>query len=111
MAVGPFSSAMTSISGESFRSTPSRVVMASPASALRTMIWAPPTCFRSKACMGWPYSSMTKLVMSTMLLMGRTPQARSRSRIHRGEGPIFTSFTTRAMYRGQRVPFFTSTRR
>ena len=35
-----------------------------------------------------------------MLLMGRTPIARSRSRIHLGEGAIFTLRTIRAVYRG-----------
>ena len=40
--------------------------------------------------------------MSTMLLMGRTPMARSRSRIHLGEGAIFTLRTIRAVYRGTR---------
>jgi hypothetical protein len=35
--------------------------------------------------------------MSTMLLMGRMPQARMRSRIHLGEGAIFTFFTMRAV--------------
>ena len=42
--------------------------------------------------------------MSTMLLMGRTPELRSRSRIQAGEGLIFTFFTMRAVYRGQRSP-------
>ena len=39
-----------------------------------------------------------------MLLMGRTPELRSRSRIQAGEGWIFTFFTIRAVYRGQRSP-------
>ena len=34
--------------------------------------------------------------------MGRTPMLRRRSRIHLGEGPIFTFRTIRAVYRGQR---------
>ena len=37
-----------------------------------------------------------------MLLMGRTPMERSRSRIHLGEGAIFTLRTIRAVYRGTR---------
>ena len=40
--------------------------------------------------------------MSTMLLMGRTPMERSRSRIHLGEGAILTLRTMRAVYRGTR---------
>ena len=47
--------------------------------------------------------------MSTMLLMGRTPLARSRWRIHRGEGPIFTLRTIRAVYRGHSSGFSIST--
>ena len=45
---------------------------------------------------------MMKLVISTTLLIGRMPlEARQRC-IHFGEGPIFTFFTTLAVYRGQR---------
>ena len=58
------------------------------------MIRAPRTSLRSKACMGWPVSSMTKLVMSTMLLMGRIPAARRDACIHFGEGAIRRFFTT-----------------
>ena len=39
---------------------------------------------------GLPHSSITKLVMSTTLLIGRTPAACRRSCIHPGEGPMVT---------------------
>ena len=43
---------------------------------------------RSNACMGWPVSSMTKLVMSTMLLIGRIPAALRQRFIQSGEGAM-----------------------
>jgi hypothetical protein len=45
-------SAMTSISGSSFRSTPSSVLIVSPFAARRTRISDPPSVARSNACMG-----------------------------------------------------------
>ena len=52
-------SAIISISGVSARSLPSSVVMVSPGLARRTMIWLSFTLARSKACIGWPVSSIT----------------------------------------------------
>ena len=46
--------------------------------------------------MGWPVSSMTKLVMSTTLLMERMPAPCRYLRSHMGEGPTRTSLMTRA---------------
>ena len=67
------SSAMTSMSGVSWCSLPSRVFSISPSFAFLTTMVCPCTLLRSNACMGWPVSSITKLVMSTMLLIERTP--------------------------------------
>ena len=79
------------------RSTPSSVVSRSPSLARRTMISRPRTLLRSKACIGWPYSIITKFVMSTMLLMERNPAPVRYLRSHFGEGAIRTFFTTRAV--------------
>ena len=56
--IGPESSATTRSSGDSFRSEPSRVRSVSPSVARRTMI-VPSSLAASKACSGWPYSSIT----------------------------------------------------
>ena len=56
---GLCSSQMQSMLVVSFRSLPSRVWMVSPSRAVRTTILPPSTQEKSKACMGWPYSSMT----------------------------------------------------
>ena len=53
------SSQMQSMEGVSLRWLPSRVWMVSPSRAVRTMMWPPSTQEKSKACMGWPYSSIT----------------------------------------------------
>ena len=66
-------SAITSMLPFKTCSLPSSVVRCSPSLARRTTMVCSRTLSRSKACMGWPVSSMMKLVMSTMLLMGRTP--------------------------------------
>ena len=52
-------SAMTQISGESVRSTPSSVRIFSPARARRTTMRRSARRSRSKACIAWPSSSMT----------------------------------------------------
>ena len=57
--VGPSRSQTTTLSASSVRSTPSSVVMRSPSAAARTMISPPGTSSRSKACSGWPVSSIT----------------------------------------------------
>ena len=56
---GLCSSQMHSMLGVSLRSLPSSVWMTSPSRAVRTTILPPSTQEKSKACMGWPYSSMT----------------------------------------------------
>ena len=56
---GLCSSQMHSMSVVSTWSLPSRVWMVSPSRAVRTTIWPPSTQEKSKACMGWPYSSIT----------------------------------------------------
>ena len=50
---------MHSMFGVSLRALPSSVWMVSPSRAVCTMICLPPMHEKSKACMGWPYSSMT----------------------------------------------------
>ena len=78
-ATGFSPSQIMSISASRVRSLPSRVTKASPAAAVRTTIRFPARRSRSKACNGWPHSNMTKLVTSTMLLIGRDPTDSSRS--------------------------------
>ena len=56
---GLCSSQMQSMFGVSLRSLPSSVWMVSPSRAVRTMMWPPSTQLKSKACIGWPYSSIT----------------------------------------------------
>ena len=57
-AIGPRSSVITRSSGSRARTAPSRVVSFSPGSARRTPI-GPASLARSKACSGWPVSSIT----------------------------------------------------
>ncbi len=71
--VGPSSSQMISVSGSSSRSTSSSVVSFSPSRARLTTSRPPATRSKSNACIGWPVASITKLVMSTTLLIGRMP--------------------------------------
>ena len=54
----------------------------------------------SKACVGWPSSSITKLEISTMLLMERMPTLSTFARNHCGLGPTFTSPILRAEKNG-----------
>ena len=56
---GLFSSQMHSMLVVSLRSLPSSVWMVSPSRAVRMISLPPSTQLKSKACMGWPYSSMT----------------------------------------------------
>ena len=58
-ATGRWVSQMQSMPGVRGRSVPSRVRMLSPSRAVRTRISPSCTQLKSKACMGWPYSSMT----------------------------------------------------
>ena len=58
-ATGFSASAMTNISSESSLTSPSRVVIVSPALAFLMLIDASLTYLRSKACIGLPYSSIT----------------------------------------------------
>ena len=108
-ATGRLASQIISISGSSWCSFPSRVTKLSPTLARRTTILPPASLLKSKACRGWPYSSMTKLVISTILLIGRMPTASNRCCSHQGEGPICTFLTSRAAYRGQSATASTST--
>src|SRR5437660_2231197 len=54
----------------------------------------------SNACVGWPSSSITKLEMSTMLLMERMPTLSILARSHCGLGPIVTLSILRAEKKG-----------
>jgi hypothetical protein len=56
--IGPLSSVISRSSVERVRTVPSRVVSFSPSRASRTVI-GPVTALRSKACIGWPSSSIT----------------------------------------------------
>ena len=89
-AMGFSASAMTRLASESSSSLPSRVTIFSPGFARRATTRRPESLFKSKACRGWPSSMSTKLVMSTTLLMERSPTASRRSTIHAGDGPTLT---------------------
>ena len=56
--VGPSASSITTISPSSVRVCPSSVCTCSPSAARRTVRRAPATRSRSKACSGWPVSSI-----------------------------------------------------
>src|SRR5436309_1574383 len=58
-ATGPRPSAITRSSGSSARSAPSRVVSRSPEAPRRTTMRRSASRSRSKACSGWPRSSIT----------------------------------------------------
>ena len=100
MLVGPSASSITQTSGSSVRSTSSSVVIFSPSSARRTTSRPPAIRSASKACIGWPVHSITKLVMSTTLEIGRWPAAIRRAFSHSGDGPSLTSSNRRAVKRG-----------
>ena len=57
--VGPSASSITTMSASSVRSTSSSVVIVSPSRARRTISVPPATRSASKACSGWPVSSIT----------------------------------------------------
>ncbi len=57
--VGPSASSITTISPSSVRTWPSSVVTCSPSRARLTVRRPPATRSRSKACSGWPVSSIT----------------------------------------------------
>ena len=59
MATGCFASEMTHISAVSLYSLWLIATNDSPSVARRTMIFSPFNLLRSKACKGWPHSSMT----------------------------------------------------
>ena len=56
--VGPSASSITTISESSSRVWPSSVCTCSPSRARRTVSRPPATRSRSKACSGWPVSSI-----------------------------------------------------
>ena len=56
--VGPSASSITTICASSVRSASSSVVMRSPSRARRTTSVPPATRSASKACIGWPVSSI-----------------------------------------------------
>ena len=76
----------------------SKVVNFSPSKALSTTIVLLSICLASNACIGWPSSNITKLVMSTILFIGLTPASKSLSCIHPGDGLTLTFFTPLAIY-------------
>ncbi len=90
-------------------STPSRVVNFVPEGHVRTTILPPATRLRSKQWSGCPRPRSTKLVMSTILLMGRCPAAASRLRNHSGDSATLTPRTVTPLYRGQPCLSSTST--
>ena len=72
-ATGFSASLIMSILSSRVLSVPSRVTNFSPSLAVSTIILCPARLSMSKAWIGWPYSSITKLVMSTILLIGLMP--------------------------------------
>ena len=79
-------------------STSSKVVNFSPPLALSTTIFPDSISLASKACIGWPSSSITKLVISTILFIGLTPASNNLSCIHEGDGAILTFLTPLDIY-------------
>ena len=57
--VGPCSSSISTVCSSSVRAWPSSVCSCSPRLASRTTSRPPATRSRSKACIGWPVSSIT----------------------------------------------------
>ena len=93
------------ISGSSFLSWPSSVVNTSLCLAFLTTIFLFPISLISKACIGWPISSITKLVISTMLFIGLTPASINLLCIQYGDFSIFTSVTLLARYLEHKAGF------
>ena len=97
-AIISLSSFIQSIESSNSLSTSSNVVNLTLPFALSTTILLDFISLLSKACIGSPVSSITKLVISTILLIGLTPASRSLSCIHCGDGLICTFFTPLAIY-------------
>ena len=95
-------SRIVSMPSDRVLSEPSSVTNLSPSFAASTMILPPLTVLISNAWMGWPYSSMTKFVMSTMLLIGRMPACIRYFCIHQGDCSTLMSLTTLQVNRLQR---------
>ncbi len=88
---------------------PSKSVACSSARAGRTTT-GPVNVSRSKACMGWPSSSITYWVTSTRKLIGRTPLRRRRSAIQMGVAACAsTPSITRPAKRGTFAPASSAT--
>jgi len=100
-ATGFSPSQIISISGSRRRSFPSRVIKASPSLAVRTTIRFSARRSKSKAWSGCPLSIITKLVISTILLIGFKPTETKRSWSQKGDGPTVISKTRLAAYLGQ----------
>ena len=81
----------------------------SPSVAPLTTILPSSRYRKSKACNGCPSSIITKLVISTILFIARSPTPSSLLFIHEGEGFIFTFFITLAAYLGHSSGFMIST--
>ena len=89
------SSAITKVLLCNLASVSSSSVRASPSFAMRTLM-LPSMLARLNACIGWPSSSNTKLVTSTMGSMLRIPQRRNFSTNHNGDAALtLTPLTTR----------------
>ena len=74
-----------------------------------TTIFLPDIFIASNACRGCPNSFKTKLVISTILLMGLTPIAFNKFFNHCGDSPTVTLLMVIPLYRGQACLSKTST--
>jgi len=103
IATGFSPSQIISISGSRRRSFPSRVIKVSFSWAVRTTIRFSARRSKSKACSGWPVSIITKLVISTILLIGFKPTETKRSWSQKGEGPTVQNKNLKLFEIGQRA--------
>ena len=94
---------------DSLRSTPSSVTNGVPVGKVLTITLLPRILAASKACKGWPNSWQIKLVMSTTLLMGRTPTACSFSFNQSGDSVTVNPEIVTPVYRGAASEFSTET--
>ena len=97
IAIAFSSSAITSSPFLRTLSTPSRVVISS-FSLAALIVMFPSTLSKSKACIGWLYSNITKFVISTTLFIGFNPIALILVFNHSGDSFILTFFITLPKY-------------
>ena len=105
----PFPSQIIKSSALSFRVDSSKALNSVPSASFFTTIFLEGILSASNACNGCPISCNTKLVISTITLIGLTSIALRYFCIQSGDGPIFTFDIVIPLYLGHATLSITST--